>query len=304
MQLDLFEDNKPGILLNMADEFIFSRDFDQAVSVYEQLRADYPDYRSVAPLLELVGEWRGLIAGINANPGNPAYLQTLWLRVHSITHPALRSTVTGILIDTLRTLPEPEQIYIPPRFHLGHLLMAVGNHAEAADSFHAALSGNRLERGRFQAWHGDALTLAGNDAAALKCYLEAFLDDPFSVDMQSIKNRTISELHTSLHSELDDEIDPDEEPAWLPVWGWFYGVFMLPLHPVPEQTSTNAAGFELLIAEDNCSVPRIWFDMLTLAERLRVVQRDDRELAAVRRLMKKTSGFMFGWYMGKIGGRK
>jgi hypothetical protein len=33
MQLNLFEDNRPGILLNIADEFILARDLVQAVSV-------------------------------------------------------------------------------------------------------------------------------------------------------------------------------------------------------------------------------------------------------------------------------
>ncbi|MFA7405183.1 MAG: hypothetical protein WC007_14400 [Pelobacteraceae bacterium] len=304
MQLTLFEDNRPGILLNIADEFILSRDLVQAVSVYEQVCADFPDDRSAAPLLALVGEWHSLLSGINDDPGNPAYLQSIWLRHDSIAHPALRLTVLGILIDELRALPEPEKVYISPHFHLGHLLMAAGSHAEAADSFRAALMGNAVERGRFMAWRGDALTMAGNDDAALKCYLAAFLDDPYSVDMQNIKNRTIHNLHTSLHFELDDEIEGDDEPAWLPAWGWLHGVFALPLQPVPAQTSLPcAAEFETRIAQDNCPIPRIWFDMLTHAERLRVVQRDDRELAAVRRLMKKTSGFMFGWYMDKVKGR-
>lgn len=303
MQLSLFEDNRPGILLNLADEFILSRDLVQAVSVYEQLCADFPDDRSAAPLLALVGEWRGLLSGIDDNPGNLEYLQTIWLRHDVIFHPALRLAVLGILIDELRALPEPEQVYISPRFHLGHLLMAVGSHAQAAECFRAALLGKVVERGRFLVWRGDALTMTGNDDAALKCYLAAFLDDPFSVDMQTVKNRTVSDLHTSLLAELDDEIEKDDEPAWLPVWGWLHGVFALTLQPVPEQTSPGAAEFETLIAQDNCSIPRIWFDMLTHAERLRVVSRDNRELAAVRRLMKKTSGFMFGWYMEKVRGR-
>ncbi|MBC7963215.1 MAG: hypothetical protein H7Y05_09755 [Steroidobacteraceae bacterium] len=50
-------------------------------------------------------------------------------------------------------------------------------------------------------------------------------------------------------------------------------------------------------------MPRIWFDMLTHTERVRVLHRDDRELAAVRRLMKKANGSMFDCYLEKIGGR-
>jgi tetratricopeptide (TPR) repeat protein len=201
-------------------------------------------------------------------------------------------------------MPDPEQIYIPPRFHLGQILMEAGRYAEAAESFLSALSEEYLERGKFLAWRGDALTIGGKDDAALKSYLAAFLDDPITVDMQSVKNRKITNLHTSLNVELDDEIEEEDEPAWLPVWGWLHGVFALPLQPAPEQASPGAAEIEALLAHDDCSIPRIWFNMLTHAERLRVISRDDRELSSVRRLMKKTNGFMFGWYMEKIGGRR
>ena len=233
-----------------------------------------------------------------------AYLQAIWLRLDSISHPALRSTVLGTLIDAISALPDPEQIYVPPRFHLGQILMDADRHAEAAVCFLAALSNAGFERGRFLAWRGDALTLARNYDAALKSYLAAFLDDPFSVDMQSIKNWKITNLHTSLHFEATDEIEETEEPAWLPVWGWLHGVFTLPLQPVPEPGQLDANAFGLLIAKENCSVSRIWFDMLTHAERLRCVFRDDRELAAVRRLMKRTNEFMFGCYLDKFGGRR
>lgn len=303
MQLNLFEDNRPGILLNIADEFILARDLVQAVSVYEQLLDDYPGDKHSAALLKLVAEWHNLLSDSNLNSANPQNLQTLWLRLDAISHPVLRTTVLGILIDAMRALPDPEQIYIPPRFHLGHLLMEAGQYAEAADWFLAALPEKRLERGRFLAWRGDALTLASNDVDALKSYLDAFLDDPLTVDMRSVKNKKITNLHTSLHYDAMDDIDEDEEVAWLPAWGWLHGVFPLPLQDVTESGPLDATAFEALIAEENGSLPRIWFDMLTHAERLRVMFRDDRELAAVRRLMKKTNGFMFGCYLEKIGGR-
>jgi tetratricopeptide (TPR) repeat protein len=304
MQLNLFDDNRPGILLNLADEFIHSRNLDQAVSVYEQLMADYPDDKRSPALLKLVSEWRGLLSGINESPAVPTYLRTLWLRLDSLAHPALRSIVLATLIDTLRDLPDSERIYHPPRFHLGQILMEAGRYAEAAGAFLAALSNADIERGRFQAWRGDALTLAKNDAAALKCYLAAFLDEPFSVDMQSIRNRNITNLQTALHFEATDEIEEDQEPAWLPVWGWLNGVFPLSLQPVPDEIAPETAEFEELLAQEYHSVPRIWFDMLTHAERLRVVRPDNRELGAVRRLMKKANGFMFDCYLEKIGGRR
>lgn len=187
MQLNLFDDNRPGILLNMADEFIRSRVLIQAVSVYEQLLIDYPDDKSVATLLKLVVEWRELLSGINISSEVLEYLHSIWLRLDSISRPALRSTVLGILIDTMRTLPNPEQIFIPPRFHLGQILMEADRYVEAAMCFLAKLSNTDCDRGRFLAWRGDALTLASNGDAALRSYLAAFLDDPFSVDMQSKK---------------------------------------------------------------------------------------------------------------------
>lgn len=304
MQLSLFDDNRLSILLNIADEFILERDLEQAISVYDDLLAEYTWDRKVPILKKLVVEWRDLMAEIAADLDNPATLLKIWLRRNRLTHPPLRASLLGVLTDSLTAMPMPEQVYIPPDFHLGHVLIAAGRHGEAADCFKTALSGKEIARGRFLAWRGDALTLAGGDDTALESYLAAFLDDPRTVDMQSVKNRKITDLHTSLHFDATDEIEEDEVPAWLPVWGWLNGVFALPLQPVPEESQpSGAAGFEAQLAQESCSVPRIWFDMLTHAERLRVVYRDDREQAAVRRLMKKTNGFMFGCYLEKIGGR-
>jgi hypothetical protein len=81
-------------------------------------------------------------------------------------------------------------------------------------------------------------------------------------------------------------------------------VFPLPLQAVPDAIAPVTAEFEELLAKEEHSVPRIWFDMLTHAERLRLVRPDNRELGAVRRLMKKTNGFMFDCYLEKIGGRR
>jgi tetratricopeptide (TPR) repeat protein len=304
MQLDLFEDNRPGILLNIADEFILSRKLDQAVSVYEQLLSDYPEDRSFVPLLKLVEEWRNLLAAIIAGSAVLQHITDIWLCLDTLTYPALRFAVLGSLIDAVRAVPEPELLYVPPRLHLGRILMEAGRYSEAVQCFQAALSKNIIEPGRFLAWRGDALTLDGNNDAALKSYLAAFLEDPISVDKHSITNRKITDLHTSLHAEAADEIEEEEEPAWLPVWGWLQGVFTLPLQPAPDQAVPEAAEFEGRIAEANHAVPRIWFEMLTQAERLRCVQRDDRELAAVRRLMKRSNGFMFACYLEKLGSNR
>lgn len=298
MQLDLFNDNRPGILLRIADEFILALDFDQAVSTCEQLINDYPGDRCAPALLVLTREWRDLLAG---NRNDPTHLNTLWLRLESIQHPPLRTAVLGVLLDSLRTMPEPESIYMAPRFHLGHLFMEAGRHAEAAECFQTAILRGARPRGRFFVWRGNALTRSGRSDDAIGSYLSAFLEDPGSVDINSVGNQVIQNLSYSFCHE-DEDIDEDDEIAWLPVWGWLHGVFALHLNRAAGD-STDAARFAALIDEGNTAVPRLWFDMLAYAETLRTITRNDRELAAIRRLMKRQNRFMFEQYMDKIRGR-
>ncbi len=302
MQLDLFEDNRPGVLLNIADEFIRSRDFAQAVSVYEQLLDEYPGDRYNAAMLKLVSEWQNALSGMNLS--DPKKFRDIWLRFESTSHPVLRATVLGILIDKMRALPNPERIYMPPRFHFGHLLVEARHYVEADDCFYAALAEKDLPQGRFMSWRGDALTLAKKESDALKSYLVAFLADPLSVDIQSVKNLKITTLLTTLHFESMDDMDEGQEAAWLPVWGWLQGVFALPLQVSSGTNLLDATGFEALLAEENISVARVWFYMLAHAERLRMTAQDGRELAAVRRLMKNTNGSMFACYLDKIRGSR
>lgn len=299
MQLSLFEDNRSTVLLNIADEFIRSRSFAQALSVYEQLLQDTPGDSKVAALRELVWEWLHLLSRIGAHPCDPELLQTCWTRLDSIALPALRLVVLEMLIEAMLALPDPERIYASPRFHLGRMLMEAGRFAEAADCLLQALVEPGIPRGTLLAWRGDALTLAGNGDAALKSYLAAFLEDPLTVDISSIKNRTVADLHLSLHFD-GEEIEELDEPAWLPVWGWLNGIF--PLNPAPESVPC-AADFASLLAQEGCRVPRLWYRMLAHAERVRLF-RDGRELAAVRRLLKGSNGFLFGLYLEKVDGRR
>ncbi len=303
MQLNLFEDNKPGILLNIADEFILSRDFDQAISVYEQLREEYPGDRQSANLLELVSQWRQAVSTMNLS--NPESFADIWGCFGAISHAPLKSVVLRLLIDELWTLPDAERIYCPPACHFGHLLMEGGRFSEAADCFYRALSAPHIPRGRFLAWRGDALTLADNESAALKSYLDAFLEDPATVDMRSIACGTIRDLYSSLCEEATEEIEADGEAAWLPVWGWFEEVFALPLLLERDrEVAHDSAAFEDQLEERMRTVPRIWFDMLASAERLRATARDNREMAAIRRLMKKNSSFMFDKYFTVMSERR
>jgi tetratricopeptide (TPR) repeat protein len=304
MQLNLFEDNRPTVLLNIADEFVRLREFTQALSVYDQLVAEYPDDKQFPALRELVGQWLDLLSGTDTIPVNLEVLHSIWLRLDSIFLPSLSLVALDMLIDAMFSLAPPEQCFLPPRFHLGQVLMKAGRFAEAADCFHAALSSARVDRGRFLAWHGDALTLAGNHDAALKSYFDAFLDDPISIDVKSVQSRTIHSLRDSLHFDATDEIEEQDEPAWIPVWGWIGGVFALSLRTVPEEDTPSAAAFAAELAEKGRFTPRIWFDMLAHAERVRTVSRDSKELGAVRRLMKNSNEFMFGCYLGKINGSR
>jgi hypothetical protein len=77
---------------------------------------------------------------------------------------------------------------------------------------------------------------------------------------------------------------------------------LIKVHAVAKNPSFSLEKFEEIISQKNSPVPRIWYDMLTYAERMRLMRQD--ELASVRRLMKKANGFMFGCYMEKISGRR
>ncbi|TWJ17551.1 tetratricopeptide repeat protein [Geobacter argillaceus] len=290
MQLNLFEDNRPGILLNIADEYLYAGDLDQAVSVYDQIVDEYPDNRPAAELGSLVKTWRDRLAAVDPPSCPPEQLASLRSALDQATHPPLWQTVMEFILGTLQQFPEPDAVYLPPRFHRGHLLMEQKRYAEAASAFQHALSVPDLAWGRFLVWQADALTMAGQGDDALLLYLQAFLDDPSTVDMASVRHAGIRKLH--LHIGLgDDCIEEEDEVAWLPVVGWMNGLFPLPLHMLPDPAQME---------DETTPVPRRWFDLLTRAEYLRTVNRDDREIVAVRRLMKRLNAALFQCYMDKI----
>lgn len=296
MQLNLFEDNRTGILLSLADELIRAKKFDEALSIHEELMLERPDDKGVSALHGLVSRWRELVADIE---DDPAYLNTLWLQREELTHPPLRKTVLEILLDGINALPQPECIHIESSFHQGVILTELGLHAEAAASFRSALAAGILPAGRFHVWCGNALTRLQQEAEALRHYRNAFRDDPYSVDINSINNSLIHRLHISLAFE-DEDIDEQDEIAWLPVWGWLCDVFPLPMDTVTSEL--NSEFFAEQFDSNVIPVPRLWFDMLLYAEFLRSTSRENSELTAVRRLMKKLSLFMFEQYLEKIRG--
>jgi tetratricopeptide (TPR) repeat protein len=294
MQLDLFEDNRHGILLNIADEYLRAGEFEKALSVCEQVRDEYPENRQAAKLSVLIRTWLNMISEINRSPCTTQQLKEMLANLESVSHPPLQTAVLEVLTELLQAFPNPDYIFLPPDFHFGHLLLRLCRYAEAAKSFRTALTSPDIERGRFLAWSADAMTLAGNAEDAVNIYLQAFLEDPATVDISFIKHPAVQKLYQHCAQNADG-IEDDGEVAWLPVWGWLQGVFPLPLQHPPVFDE-----LESRVISKVPPTPRLWFDLLTLGEHLRTVQRDDRQMPAVRRLMKQMNEDMFECYMQKI----
>lgn len=294
MQLDLFSDNRANILLNIADEYLRAHDFTKALSTCEQVREEYPENRQAAQLCGLIDAWHAMILAIEPSADLPQQLKEMLAKLESVNHPPLRTAVVEVLVDVMRTIPESDYIFLPPHFHLGHLLLRLGRFAEATTSFRNALSSPDLERGRFLAWSADAMTLAGNDEDATSLYLQAFLEDPATVDIEFIKHPQIRHLLQHCTQNADG-IDDDDVVGWLPVWGWLQGVFPLPLQQPPDLDKLGSQ-----VSSKTMPTARLWFESLTLAEYLRTIQRDDVQMPAVRRTMKRLNEDMFECYMQKI----
>lgn len=294
MQLDLFEDNRPGILLNMADEYLRAHDFEKAILIFVQVLQEYPQNRQALELEILVKRWIDNLATLNPPNCNPLQIKTLVDNIETITHIPLKTALLEIMLEMIALISEPDSIYLPPRFHRGHLLLMLGKHDKAADSFLNALKYKELPQGRFMAWRADAMALGGNYDDTIPLYLQTFITDSATVDAGHFKHRTINALFLDLSFNVDG-IDKDDEIAWLPVWGWLHGIFQLPLQTPPIYE-------ELEISYKNSSIPLplLWYKLLTVAEQRRTLERNDRQMAAVRRLMKNLNRDMFEFYMQKI----
>ena len=295
-QLDLFTDNRPAIMLNMVHEFIANRDPDQAISTCEQLLCDYPCNSEAAIVVEILTAWYDLFCG---SCDDPERLRNYWQQVDSIAYTPLKQATLLCLADALQAMPNPESVFLPPDFHLGRVQLKLGQYDKARASFLTALTFSNIPQGRFLLWCGDTLTFAGNVTDALECYLSAFLDAPSGINTSEITNPAVVELIQTFDPD-DGDFEPCDETAWLAAWGVLKNVFMPVLVP-PKQSPTDAAGFGAMLAEGTVSLPRLWYDMLLYAESLRTMQRNDQELTAVRRLMKRANDFMFRAYMARIG---
>jgi tetratricopeptide (TPR) repeat protein len=295
-QLDLFADNRPAIMLNMAHEFIVDGDPDQAISTCEQLLRDYPDNSEAAIVVETLTAWHDLFGG---SCGDPERLRNYWQQVDSIAYTPLKQATLIRLADALQAMPNPESVFLPPDFHLGRVQLKLGQYDKARASFLIALTFPGIPQGRFLLWCGETLTFIGSDTDALECYLSAFLDDPSEINTSEITNPAVVKMIQTFDPD-DGDVEPGDETAWLAAWGVLKNVFRPVLVP-PEQSSTDASGFGVMLGGGIVSLPRLWYDMLLYAESLRTMQRNDQELTAVRRLMKRANGFMFRAYMDRIG---
>ena len=301
MQLDLFCDNRRTIRLNDADGFLRDLRLEEALAVYGELLSDAPEDAELVTLWGQVTAWRENLALFHAAPAGSERLHNLWWGQTPEMPPALAVALRGLLIDELGLLPSPELSYLPPRFHIGTLLLAAGRFAEAECWFARALAAGIAERGRFLAWRGDALTRLGDPDRAMSAYLVAFLEGPGEVDLEGLQNPLIHDLLGSLESE-DYDLAEADLPLWLPVWGWLQGAFALPLKEPAVDRALFVDALEAAHASRSLPAPRLWFDDLRYAEYLRTLFRDDRELVRVRRRMRQVNKFMFERYMEKMRG--
>jgi len=302
MQLDLFSDNRQTILMNEAGEALRVLDLDKAMAIYADLLNDVPGDRSVLQLQSTANEWRDNLSVFHVHPVGSESLHDLWLKLTDDTPSPLAAGVLQLVIEGLKKLPGPELIYIPPRFHIGTLLLAQERYAEAESWFARALGSGIHEQARFLGWLGDAQMSLGETGKARGSLLAAFLEGARSVNLPSLKNRMIHNLLFSLEIEGCDEMEEDEIVCWLPVWGWLQGEFVLSMEEVVADHGAFAASLEQNVDSRNMTLPRLWFEYLRYAEYLRTVFRNDRELVRVRRRMRDMSGFMFDRYMEKISG--
>ncbi|AMV70933.1 hypothetical protein DBW_0536 [Desulfuromonas sp. DDH964] len=301
MQLDLFCDNRRTIRLNEAGDLLHALRLEEALAIYGELLADAPEDIEILTLQGLVAGWRERLLRFYAEPAGSERLHQLWQELTPQTPAAIAAGLRELLVTDLSKLPSPELIYIPPRFHIGTLLLAVGRFAEAECWLARALEVGIGERRRFLAWRGDAMTKLGDPDRAMSVFLAAFLEGPHEVDLSMLQNPQMHDLLLSLESE-DHDIGAADLPAWLPVWGWLQGVFGLPLK---EPAADRAAFVDALEAAHSFrSLPaaRLWFEDLRYAEYLRTTFRDDRELVRVRRRMRQLNGFMFERYMERMRG--
>lgn len=298
MQLNLFDDNKGQILLNCLNDCLQQLDFDRAELILEQLREECPEESATRDLECLVAEWANLLSDPAVDWQNPEHLHQIWLRATTLSHMTLKQAVVSYLVNCLLSLPEAHRIYIPPRFHVGLLLMAMNRHNDAAGYLRAAMGQTEIPPGKLMVWYADVQLILKCRDEALQWYLSACLLDPCNVVLDEPAANPFKELLISLRSEDDDdEVDAMDEVAWLPVWAALQGLFGLPLLPDLQELLLDGRSLAVAAEDHDLPVPQRWFYLLLLAEEQRKCHVDT---VLTRRTMKTLNPFMFHQYIKQM----
>lgn len=303
MQLELFVDNRRNILLNDAAVMLSRLELEQAGAMYGQLLADYPDDGEICRLKLESQYWRQRL--LQCSEGDIDTLQAVHHDLSEITSPPLMSAILDFLIKKLLAVPAPELIYSGSRFHLGCLFLDAGWYFDAERWFENALLSGITPLGRFLAWRGDALTLCHKEAAALDCYMRAFLEDPGSVATETLVNKAVLNLLLTAQLEFfEEEVEEQEITPWLAFLGWLNDIFALDVKSVALDPETFVAYLAEVELGGKLSVPRLWYEYLRYAEYLRSSASDNKELVRVRKRMKQLHDGMFLCYMERVVGVK
>jgi tetratricopeptide (TPR) repeat protein len=299
MQLDLFLDNRRTILVNAANEHLRNLELEQATALYDRILTEAPDDSAIISAKQAVEAWRRRVELFHSSsPG----IDRICVLYQNLSEPASTFLVSGLrslIMEHLEREDSPELIFIPPRFHLGCLLMEIGKTDEAETWFLLALDSGIPERGRFLAYLADALVMKGEADAARECYLAAFLEDPHGIDRDYLRDQDVREMIV----EIEDEgVAGEEAFCWVPVWGWLNGIFALETSVGDGKRKFDSELLTMDASPGEKSVPRLWFELLRRAEHLRTRFRDDDELIRVRRKMKELNPDLFTRYMDNIRG--
>lgn len=297
MQLSLFDDNKAQILLSCLDDCLQQLDLDRAVTILDQLQEECPDETSTPALRQIVSDWTALLHDPAIDWQHPEHLHRIWQQSAGIPHVLFKNTVVAYIIDCLLALPNLHGIYIPPRFHIGPLLLDMGRLQEAALHLESSLGQTTIPRGRLFVWYANALALLKRGEDSLPWYLAACLLDPINVPLDALSNRNVKDLLNSLQAEADGEIEESDEAAWLPVWGVLQGMFSLPFSSETLEVLLDGRQLAEVAGDDSLPVPRHWFYLLLQAEAERACQADT---GPCRRMMKNLNHFMLRCYLERM----
>jgi tetratricopeptide (TPR) repeat protein len=299
MQLDLFLDNRRTILVNAANEHLRNLELEKAAALYDRTLTESPDDPAIISAKQAVEAWRLRLELFHSSSPGIDRIHTLYQNLAEPAPPLLRAGLRSFIMEQLKREGSPELIYIPPRFHLGCILLESGRSDQAETWFLLALDSGIPERGRFFAYLGDALVIQGETDAARDCYLAAFLEDPNGIDIDHLRDQDVMEMPIEIEEE---GVAGKEAVCWVPVWGWLKGIFALETSVGDGKQKLASELHTVDVSFGENYVPRHWFELLKRAEHLRTEFRDDEELIRVRRKMKGLNPLLFSRYMEKVRG--